>query len=433
MQRSSSHTTALIFIFITILVDVVGIGLIIPVIPDLIQEITGEGLSAAGFYIGLLTFAFAIMQFFFSPVLGELSDRYGRRPVLLISLLGLGLDYIFHVYATSLAMLIAGRLLAGVTGASYTVATAYIADISTPENKAKNFGLVGAAFGLGFIIGPLIGGVAGEYWGVRAPFWIAAGLSLLNFVFGLFIIPESLTRENRRPVNLKKMIPFVSIFKLREYGLGPLLIAFFLASLAGQVLPVTWNVFTMQSYGWDQAEVGYSLAVVGFLVAIVQAVLLGKIVKKLGNKRAIMWGFILWTFGMTGFAFAYQPYLLFLAMVPYILGGIAVPTLQGYMSNKVPEKQQGNLQGSLTALISLCPVVGALLFANVYYYSTVDKEVFYFPGAPLLLGAVILVASTIVAWFALKSPGFTFNAVNDDVLDEPEVEAEELEGVPAEE
>jgi DHA1 family tetracycline resistance protein-like MFS transporter len=417
MATNKTNKASLTFIFITILVDVIGLGLIIPVIPDLIMNLTGAGLSEAGWYGGWLMFAFAIMQFLFSPVLGELSDRFGRRPILLLSLLGLGLDYVFHAFAPSLALLFVGRLLAGVSGASYTVAAAYIADVSTKENKAKNFGLIGAAFGLGFVLGPVLGGVAGEYLGIQAPFLIAAGLTLANFTFGLLAVPESLAKEKRRKINWVKMIPGVSIIKLRKYGLSGLILAFFLASLAGQVMYITWTFFTMEMFEWNTADVGISLAVVGFLVALVQAFFIGWSVKRFGTKQVIFIGFVLWTIGMALFAFAYSPVILYIAMVPYIVGGVAGTVLQSYMSNKVPEDEQGNLQGALTQLIAICPMIGSILFANVFYMATKPDTEFYFPGAAFLLGAIILLISTFVAWYSMRKWN---KKSNPHVLDEPE-------------
>lgn len=246
-----SKKTALLFIFITILVDVIGIGIILPIIPDLIMELTGEGTAMAVIYGMWLTTAFAGMQFLFSPVLGEISDKYGRRPILLIALLGLSVDYLIHAWAPTITWLFVGRFLAGITGASFTVASAYIADISSSKEKAKNFGLIGAAFGLGFIIGPGIGGFFGEI-DIRLPFYIAAGLTFANFIFGYFFVPESLTTENRRPINLAKMIPGVSLVSLRKYkGVLLLIMAFFLANLAGQALPSTWSYYGIERYDWS--------------------------------------------------------------------------------------------------------------------------------------------------------------------------------------
>lgn len=393
---------ALIFIFTTILIDVIGIAIIIPVVPDLIRNITGSDISEAAGYGGLLAGSYALMQFVFSPVLGELSDRFGRRPILLISLLGLGIDYIFFAFAPTVTWLFVGRFIAGMFGASFTVATAYIADISTKENKAKNFGLIGVAFGVGFMIGPVIGGVLGEQ-GVAIPFLFSAGLSLLNFFFGLFFIPESLPKENRRKINYTKMIPFVSFANLGKHKyLFGLIIAFVLANLAGQVMPSTWAYFTMEQYQWGKDEVGYSLGVVGLLVGIVQGGLIGWSVKKFGNKRVIMMGFFLWTLGMILFSLASNQWMLFTFLIPYILGGIAGPTLQGIISNQVPNNEQGNLQGALNSVISLTSIFGPLIFAGTFSHFTSKNSDVYFAGAAFALGAIILIIATILAYFSIK-------------------------------
>ena len=276
---------ALTFIFLTIMIDIIGLGIIIPVFPSLIEELTGKGLSEASAWGGLLMVSFALMQFLFSPVMGELSDKFGRRPILLLSLLGLGFDYLLHAFATTITWLFIGRLIAGICGASYTTATAYIADVSTKEERAKNFGLIGAAFGLGFIIGPALGGIFGNI-DVRLPFFVAAGLSFANFLFGYFFVPESLAVEHRREPIFRKMLPGVSLANLGRYkGLGLLIIALFLANIASQVLPATWSFFTMEVYEWNDAQVGYSLSFIGLLVALVQGGLIGIVVKKFGQKK----------------------------------------------------------------------------------------------------------------------------------------------------
>lgn len=393
---------SLIFIFITILVDVMGVAIIIPVFPTLIKSLTGLELNEAGLWAGLLFSSFAIMQFLFAPLMGELSDRFGRRPILFLSLGGLGLDYIFHAFAPTIAWLFVGRMLAGVFGASYSVATAYIADISTAENKAKNFGLIGAAFGLGFFLGPMIGGFCAR-WGYQVPFLVAAALALLNLIFGFFVLPESLPKEKRRAFNIKKAIPGVSLVHLSKYkGLGLFIIAFILVHLAGQVLHSVWTFFTMEAYNWDEALVGISLGVVGFLVGIVQGGLIGWVVKKFGQKKVIMLGFCLWTVGMIGFAFAVNEVILYIFLVPYVFGGIAGPTLQGLMSNTVPDTEQGNLQGALTSMISLTAVIGPLIYTSLFFYFS-DKEAgVYFPGAPFVLSAGFLVIATLIAYVAIK-------------------------------
>jgi len=345
----TSKKTALLFIFITILVDVIGIGIILPIIPDLIMELTGEGTHMAVIYGMWLTTAFAGMQFLFSPVLGEISDQYGRRPILLMALLGLSIDYLIHAWAPSIAWLFLGRFLAGITGASFTVASAYIADVSTKENKAKNFGLIGAAFGLGFIIGPGIGGFFGEI-DIRLPFYIAAGLTFTNFLFGWFFVPESLAPENRRPLDIRKMIPGVSLVSLRNYkGVLLLILAFFLANLAGQALPSTWSYYGIERYNWSPKEIGVSLMVVGLLVAIVQGFLVGVVVKKFGKRNAITFGFLFWTIGMFLFSIATEPWMLYAFLIPYALGGIAGPTVQGVISIRYPKKSRATYREPLLA------------------------------------------------------------------------------------
>ena len=397
-----SNKTALLFIFITILVDVIGIGIILPIIPDLIMELTGEGNHMAIIYGMWLTTAFAGMQFLFSPVLGEISDKYGRRPILLIALLGLSIDYLIHAWAPSIVWLFLGRFLAGITGASFTVASAYIADVSTKENKAKNFGSIGAAFGLGFIIAPGIGGVFGVI-DIRLPFYIAAGLTFANFLFGYFFVPESLTMENRRQINYAKMIPGVSLFALRNYkGILLLISAFFLANLAGQALPSTWSYYGIERYDWNPRQIGLSLMVVGLLVAVVQGFLVGKLVTKFGKRKVIIYGFLLWTVGMFLFSFAHEPWMLYAFLIPYALGGIAGPTVQGVISNQVSEKEQGILQGSITGLVSITAILGQFIFAPVFYYFIRPETSIYFPGAPYALAAVLLLIAFILATTAIK-------------------------------
>lgn len=394
--------TALLFIFVTILVDVIGIGIILPIIPDLIMELTGEGTAEAVIYGMWLTTAFAGMQFLFSPVLGEISDRYGRRPILLLALLGLSFDYLIHAWAPTIMWLFIGRFLAGITGASFTVASAYIADISTKEEKAKNFGLIGAAFGLGFIIGPGIGGFFGEI-DIRLPFYIAAGLTFANFVFGYFFVPESLKSENRRPINLMKMIPGVSLVSLRNYkGVLLLIFAFFLANLAGQALPATWSYYGIERYDWSPQEIGISLMVVGLLVAVAQGFLVGIVVKKLGKKRTVILGFMLWTIGMFLFSQATEPWMLYAFLIPYAFGGVAGPTIQGIISNQVSEKEQGNLQGAITGLVSVTAIFGQLIFAAVFYYFIRPETDIYFPGAPYALAAIFLFIAFLFAVLAMK-------------------------------
>ncbi|MEN1785320.1 MAG: TCR/Tet family MFS transporter [Bacteroidota bacterium] len=397
-----SKRTALLFIFITVLVDVIGIGIIIPIIPEFIMQLTGEGNSEAIIYGMWLTTAFAGMQFLFAPVLGEISDQYGRKPILLLAILGLSIDYLIHAWAPTITWLFVGRFLAGITGASFTVAAAYIADISTLEEKAKNFGLIGAAFGLGFIIGPGIGGYFGNI-DVRLPFYIAAGLTFANFLFGWFAVPESLSKENRRPMILSKMIPGVSLLALRNYrGVLLLIAAFFLANLAGQVLPSVWSYFCIERFQWSPKKIGFSLVVVGLLVAFVQGFLVGKAIKWFGKQKVVIFGFLLWTLGMFLFSQAREPWMLYAFLIPYALGGVAGPTVQGIISNQVSEKEQGNLQGSITGLVSITAIVGQLLFSSVFYFFTNADTTYYFPGAAFALASALLLIAFILATTAIR-------------------------------
>ncbi|MGD1945966.1 MAG: MFS transporter [Croceivirga sp.] len=397
-----SKKTALLFIFITILVDVIGIGIIIPIIPEFIMQLTGEGNHMAVIYGMWLTTAFAGMQFFFSPVLGEISDKYGRNPILLLSLLGLSIDYLVHAWAPTITWLFIGRFLAGITGASFTVASAYIADISSAEEKAKNFGLIGAAFGLGFIIGPGIGGYFGDIE-IRLPFYIAAGLTFSNFLFGWLVVPESLLPENRRPIDFMKMIPGVSLIALWKYkGVLLLIAAFFLANLAGQVLPTVWSYFTIESFDWTPKEIGISLVAVGLIVAFVQGFLIGKAIDWFGKQKVVTFGFMLWTLGMFLFSQASEPWMLYAFLIPYALGGVAGPTVQGIISNQVSVKEQGILQGSITGLVSVTAILGQFIFAPVFYYFVRPETNFYFPGASFATAALLLLVAFVLAKIAMN-------------------------------
>ena len=399
---AEQRKAALGFIFITLLLDVIGFGIIIPVFLKLISELIHGSLSEASVYSGWLMFSFSIAQFLFSPVLGNLSDWYGRRPVLLISLFGFGLDYLFLVFAPSIAWLFVGRIIAGITGASMTTATAYIADISTPEKRAQNFGLVGAAFGLGFIIGPVIGGVLGQF-GSRVPFYAAAGLTFLNWLYGYFILPESLAAENRRPFNWKRANPVGSLLQIKKYpvvaGLIGSLVFIYIAAHATQS---TWTFFTMEKFNWNEAWVGYSLGFIGLMVALVQGGLIRFINPWLGIKRSILYGLGMYIFSFVLFAFASESWMMFAFTVPYCLGGIAGPAIQGFISGQVPPNEQGELQGALTSLISATSVVGPPLMTNLFAFYTNNKSAVYFPGAPFLLGAVLTLVSLILTMRSLN-------------------------------
>ena len=400
------RSAALGFIFITILVDVIGLGVIIPIVPKLIQKLTGEGISEASRYGGWLIFSFAIMQFIFSPILGSLSDRYGRRPVLLLSLLGLGLDYILQAFAPTIAWLFVGRLIAGVMGASFTTATAYIADISTPEKRAQNFGLVGAAFGLGFIIGPVIGGLASK-WGTSVPFMIAAALTLMNVLYGYFILPESLTQENRRAFDWSKANPLGALKHLQKYPVvSGLIVTLVLVNIAAHAVQSNWTYYTIYKFNWSEETIGFSLAVVGLLVSLVQGLLIRKAIPLLGQRKAIYIGLGFYAVGLVLFGIAWQGWMMFAFLVPYCLGGIAGPTLQGIISNQVPANEQGELQGALTSLVSMTSILGPLIMNNLFAYSTGKNSLFYLPGAAFFLAAALVMIGLLLCVKTLSAQQF---------------------------
>ncbi len=393
---------AILFIFITLVIDILGFGIIIPVLPKLLAEMKGLSINESSIYGGYLLFAFAIAQFLFSPLVGGLSDKYGRRPILLLSLFVFGIDYIILALADSYWMLLVGRILAGITGASFTTANAYIADISDDSNRAKNFGMLGAAFGVGFVIGPFLGGILGQY-GVRVPFYAAACFSFLNFLYGYFILPESLPVEKRRDLQYSKLNPISSIKKLISYkNIRWMILAFFLLYLGSHAVQSNWTYYTMFKFKWDEKMVGYSLAVVGLLAGVVQALLSQKSAKWLGVNNTIIFGFALYTIGMTLFAFAQNTMQMLLILIPYCLGGIAMPNLISTLVKQVPPDQQGELQGSLTSINSISLIVGPLLMNSTFTYFTKNDSILFFPGAPFILGGIFMLVSWIVLYFSFR-------------------------------
>jgi DHA1 family tetracycline resistance protein-like MFS transporter len=390
------------FIFITLLIDTMGFGLIIPVLPKLIAELKNISVNEASAYGGLLLSTYAVTQFLFAPVVGNLSDRYGRRPVILSSLFGFGIDYIILALAPTFGWLFVGRVIAGVTGASFTTASAYIADVSTPETRAKNFGLVGAAFGLGFIIGPALGGLLAK-WGIRAPFYAAAGLCLLNALYGFFVLPESLSENNRRAFSWKKANPFGSLQFLRKTpAIAGLALCFFLIYLAAQSVQGNWSFFTMYRFNWTPSLVGISLAVVGVLVGGVQVGLTRVLNPKIGDEKSIYLGLIFYTVGLILFTFASSTWMMFAFLIPYCMGGIAGPALQSTLAGHVAPNQQGQLQGSLTSLMSFTTIIGPLIMNNLFTFFTSSKAPFQFPGVSFLLGAIFMFLSLVIVWTVLN-------------------------------
>ncbi len=396
----SNKKAAVGFIFVTLLIDVIGFGIIIPVSPKLIMELEHCDLSTASRYGGYLVFAYAIMQFICAPVLGNLSDRYGRRPVLLFSLFGFAIDYLFMSFAPTLLFLFIGRIISGITGASFTTATAYIADVSPPEKRAQNFGIVGAAFGLGFILGPLIGGLLGGL-GPRVPFMVAAGLSFLNWLYGYFVLPESLSKENRRPFEWKRANPVGSLLQLKKYpAIAGLVSSLTLIYLGSHAVQSTWSYYSMEKFNWHETEVGISLAVVGLCVGLVQGLLIRKTIPLLGQEKSIYLGILLYALGMILFGIATLGWMMYAFTIVYCMGGIAGPALQGIISTHVPANEQGELQGALTSLISLTSIIGPLIMTNLFAYFTSKNAPVHLPGIPFFAGALLMVIS---AWLAYRT------------------------------
>ncbi|MEZ4722600.1 MAG: TCR/Tet family MFS transporter [Flavobacteriales bacterium] len=399
----STRNAAVGFIFVTLLLDVIGIGIIIPVLPKLIMELTGSGLSQASEYGGWLIFAYAATQFIFAPLVGAMSDRYGRRAILLISLFGFGIDYLFMAFAPTLGWLFVGRVIAGLMGASFTTGAAYIADVSPPEKRAQNFGLIGAAFGLGFIIGPVIGGLLGQY-GPRIPFIAAAVLTLLNWLYGLLILPESLKPENRRAFEWKRANPVGSLINLKRYPviLG-LVVAMIFVYIASHAVQSSWSYYTMLKFGWDEAAVGLSLGFVGVLSAVVQGGLIRVVIPKLGQVKSVYLGMIFYFLGLLLFAIAGQGWMMYPYLVVYCLGGFAGPALQGIMSTQVPPNEQGELQGAMTSMMSATSVVGPPVMTGLFAYFTGNDAPVYFPGAAMMLGALLTLVSLFFSWRTLRT------------------------------
>jgi DHA1 family tetracycline resistance protein-like MFS transporter len=399
----SQRSPGLYFILVTLLIDTIGFGIIIPVMPNLIQELTSGTLSEAASYSGWLISAYAIVQFFCAPIVGGLSDRFGRRPVLLAALLGFAVDYTFLAFAPSIGWLFVGRLVAGIMGASFTTAAAYIGDISSAENRAQNFGMIGAAFGLGFIIGPLLGGLLGDL-GTRVPFMAAGGLTLVNFLYGFFVLPESLKRENRRNFEWKRANPVGTLVSLFQYKtVTGLFIAVGFLYLAAHAVQSNWSFFTIERFNWSTAQIGISLTVVGVVTAAVQGYLIRLLIPKLGTRRSVYVGLGLYTTGLLLFAFATQGWMMYAFTAVYCFGGIAGPALQGLMSGVVPPNAQGELQGGFTSMMALTAIVGPPLMNGLFAYFTGPEAPQYFPGAAMLLGALLCLVSTIIARNTLKS------------------------------
>jgi DHA1 family tetracycline resistance protein-like MFS transporter len=382
---------------VTVALDMLALGIMVPVLPKLVIELEGGDIARAAAMTGVFGFAWNAMQFLFSPLIGAASDRFGRRPIVLLSNLGLGLDYVLMALAPNLAWLFAGRIVSGITAASFSTATAYVADVSPPEKRAAHLGMVGAAFGLGFIVGPAVGGMLGQV-SLRLPFWVAASLSLLNAAYGFFVLPESLPRERRAKIVWARANPLDSIALLRsERALLGLAAVAFLDYVAHESLPSCFVIYTDYRYGWDARRIGLVLAAVGVSTTIVQAGLIGPAVKRLGERGALIAGM---AFGAVGFAMygAASAEWVFFVGIPFgALWGIAAPAMQALMTRKVDPTHQGRLQGAIGSVRGIGGLIGPLLFTQVFAQAIRKESVLPVPGAPYWLAAALLVLSTAVS------------------------------------
>jgi DHA1 family tetracycline resistance protein-like MFS transporter len=402
---AKARGAALVFIFITIVVDVLALGIIIPVLPKLVEDFLRGDTARAAEFFGLFGTVWALMQFIFSPVLGALSDRYGRRPVILISCFGLGLDYILMALAPTLWWLFAGRVISGITAASYPTAGAYIADVTPPEKRAAGFGMIGAAWGVGFVMGPALGGLLGEV-NPRLPFWVAAGLTLLNALYGLFVLPESLAPENRKAFSLRRANPVGSLVLLRSHPeLLGLSLVNFTYMLAHQVLPSVFVLYTSFRYGWSERATGLSLAFIGVFNIVVQAGLVKRIVARFGERRALFAGLLCGCAGYAIYGLAPVGIAFLSAMPVFAFMGLVGPSAQGLMTRRVGPSEQGQLQGANSSIIGITGLIGPGLFTLTFASFIGSHRDWRLPGAPFLLAALLMVIAMVLAgWITSRQP-----------------------------
>mgnify|MGYP001389511629 CR=1 FL=1 len=394
---------AVIFVFATVFIDMVGFGLVMPVLPRLIEEVSGSDLAGASIWGGWLFFAYGGMQFLFGPAIGNLSDAYGRRPVLLLSVFGLAVDYLLTAFAPTMLWLFGGRIFAGICGASYTTANAFLADITKPEDRAKVFGMMGAAFGLGFIIGPAIGGLLGEF-GPRVPFFVAAGLSLVNFVFGWIVLPETLAAENRRPFTLARANPIGALKVFANYrGVVPLCAVMLFFFLSTAVYPAIWAFWGIAAFGWSEATVGLTLAAFGLVTAIVQGGLTGPVVKRLGERKAVVLGLTMGVVALFGYGLAPSLAVVLVLLVIHAPEGFAHPALTALLSHAAPEDAQGEIQGGIASLQSIGMLVGTVLFAQVFGWFMQPNPIIVSPSIAYFLAGTML-ALTLVYFLSIREP-----------------------------
>ena len=396
MLEAKTARRGLILVFTTLLLDIIGFGIIMPVLPAYLQELTGVGVSEAAIEGGWLFFAYAAMQFVFAPVIGGLSDRFGRRPVLLASVLTFSIDNLICAIAWSYPMLFIGRVLAGISGASYSTTSAYIADISNDENRAKNFGLLGIAFGVGFVIGPVLGGLLGTF-GPRVPFYFAAGLAFLNFLIALFLLPETLDEKHRRRFEWKRANPVGTLLQMRNYpGIGWIGLVFFLMTLGHMVYPAVWSFVSSYRYGWSETQIGLSLGAFGLCGAIIMATVLPRVIPALGEWRTAAIGLSFTAASAIGYAFAMQGWMIYAVIVAGCLEALADPPLRSLAAGKVPPSAQGELLGAMTSIFSITSIITPLLYTGIFSWFTGPDAPVTFGGAPYVLAAFFLALAVIV-------------------------------------
>lgn len=397
MAKKPKHSAALGFIFITIFIDVLGLGIIIPVLPKLLQVLGHINVNEASEYIGWLTFVYASMQLIFASIMGNLSDRFGRRPILLISLFGFGLDYMVMAFAPTIAWLFAGRTIAGICGASTSTATAYIADVSTGTKRTANFGLVGAASAIGLIFGIALGAYLFAI-NIRLPFIAAGAFAFANGLYGLFILPESLAKENRRKFEWSRANPLLSLLRIykKQPAMAILLSATCIVYIAQKSVEYLLSTFIYEKFNWTPASVGTLGLFTGLVLFAIQGGLIRYTVPKFGQQKNITAGLIFYAAGLLFIAFAGRGWMLYLCMIPYCLGGLSGPALQGLASEKVAKNEQGELQGAFAILNSISLIIGPLLFSYVFFFFTKKGSHVYFAGAPYLLGAALMLISTFI-------------------------------------
>ncbi len=391
-----SSRLPLVFIVLTVVIDAMGIGLIMPVMPALIREVNGGNLANAAIWGGILSTSFAVMQFLFGPILGSLSDRFGRRPVLLISLAVMAADYLLMAVVSSIWLLLIGRIIGGITAATHSTANAYVADISQPHEKAARFGLIGAGFGLGFVFGPIVGGLLAEY-GTRAPFYAAAALAAANTVFGFLVLRETVTDKIRRPFKWSRANPFGAFKSVTNFpGLAPLLVVYFFYQFANVVYPSIWAYFTTEMFDWSPSLIGLSLAIYGGFLALTQGFAVAPAIRKFGERRTVTIGLTIEIASLIFLGFITSGLATLIAIPIFALGAIGLPALQGILSRSVADDAQGELQGVLTSVNSLAMIMAPLVMTQTFAYYSGPNAPFYSPGAPFLLAAVLMVTSVAV-------------------------------------